>query len=61
MTSYDFAAVVGGGFSLTQHFNLGIRYNHGLSDIYDPEPTYFNTVPNRIQNRILIFYLAYSF
>jgi hypothetical protein len=60
MTSTDFALVVGIGHSVGQHFNGGVRVNYGITDIYVPDDLPDELDVN-VQNRVLHFYVAYSF
>lgn len=62
MTTADFALVIGVGYSLNRHFNGGIRFNYGVTNIYNPDNDSGSNsdVPN-IQNRVFHFYVAYSF
>lgn len=55
----DFSMVLGMGFNLSEKVSLGIRYNHGFSEIYDSPQ---NLPPGfefpSIKNRVFHFYLA---
>jgi hypothetical protein len=62
MSAIDFSLVVGLGVSLGDHFNSGVRYNHGVTNIYSPDDDSFPGVdPPTVQNRVFHFYIAYSF
>jgi hypothetical protein len=62
MTTADMSVVIGVGISPTEHFNGGIRINYGVSNIYNPDihSGSITDVP-QVQNRVLHFYVAYSF
>lgn len=57
MKGTDFSFVLGLGINATEHFNIGARYNIGLNTIFKDVPSDF---PD-IKNRVLHFYVAYSF
>jgi hypothetical protein len=62
MTTADFALVVGVGYSLGRHFNGGARFNYGVSNIYSPDQDSGSNIDlPKVQNRVLHFYVAYSF
>lgn len=62
MNTTDFAFVVGAGYSLGRHFNGGIRFNYGVSNIYSPDQDSGSLIElPKVHNRVLNFYLAYSF
>jgi hypothetical protein len=62
MTTADFALVVGAGYSLGHHFNGGVRFNYGVSNIYNPDQASGSNIElPKVQNRVLHFYVAYSF
>ena len=62
MTTAELSLVVGAGFSAGEHFNCGVRYNHGVSNIYDPDDDQYPGIdPPKVQNRVFHFYVAYSF
>jgi hypothetical protein len=57
MTTADFAIVIGAGYSL-KHLNGGVRLNYGITNIYNPEQ---DSDTPKVHNRVLSFYIAYSF
>ena len=61
MSKVDMSFVVGMGVNLTPRFNLGARYNLGLSDIfqnaYEPYPGL--EFPS-VKNRVFHFFVGYS-
>jgi len=62
MNTADFALVVGAGYSLGRHFNGGIRFNYGFSNIYSPVQNSSSNIDlPEVYNRVLHFYLACSF
>jgi hypothetical protein len=62
MTKADFALVVGAGYSLNRHFNSGVRFNYGVTNIYSPDKSSgLNVDLPKVHNRVLHFYVAYSF
>lgn len=62
MTAADFAFVVGAGYSLNPHVNGGVRFNYGVSNIYSPEQDSGSNIDlPKVHNRVLHFYVAYSF
>lgn len=54
LKSPEISAVLGMGLNLNEQVSFGIRYNHGLSDIFDSPQDDFPTV----KNRVFHFYLA---
>lgn len=62
MNTADFALAVGVGYSLGRHFNGGIRFNYGVSNIYSPDKDSGSNIElPKVHNRVLHFYVAYSF
>ena len=62
MSPLDLSLVIGMGANISPRFNLGARYNYGLTDIFslDYEPYPGLEFPE-VKNRTLHFYVAYSF
>lgn len=62
MKTGDFSLVVGVAHSMGRHFNSGIRLNYGVSNILsDPEDVNYNIEIPKVMNRVLHFYVAYTF
>jgi hypothetical protein len=63
MKGFDLSLVLGLGVAASEHVNLGFRLNLGLTDIYSGDDQ--GNVPGfnypDIKNRVLHFYVAYSF
>jgi hypothetical protein len=57
MKQTDFAVALGAGFYPTKHLSLGVRYNIGLTTIFDNTPSGF---PD-IHNRVFHLNIGYSF
>jgi hypothetical protein len=60
MTTGDIAVVGGIGYSPGQHFNCGARVNFGVNNIYKADADY-GTESISLYNRVLHFYIGYSF
>ena len=59
LKSPDLSAVLGVGLNVSEHVSLGIRYNHGLSDIFSsPQDLPPGVDFPSIKNRVFHFYLA---
>jgi hypothetical protein len=61
MRSTDFSLVIGFGFNPGKHFNAGVRYQLGVTDIFDGDEDAGVTDFPDVQNRLVHFYVAYSF
>lgn len=62
MARLDLGLVGGLGWDIGKHVNLGARMNLGLTNIYDPDPPApTGAAYPEIQNRVLHFYLGYTF
>jgi hypothetical protein len=57
----DFSLALGVGLNPSEHFNFGLRYTIGLSDIFKADEDNNATGFPDIKNRVFHFYLAYSF
>lgn len=61
MSPVDLAIVVGVGYSL-KHLNGGVRVNYGVTNIYTPDQDPGSNIDfPEVHNRVLHFYVAYSF
>jgi hypothetical protein len=58
MKGTDFSLVLGSGVQLGNNFNLGVRLNLGLSEVFDGSGE--NGFPS-IKNRVFHFYIGYTF
>ncbi|MBG8554349.1 porin family protein [Hymenobacter guriensis] len=56
---WDFSAVVGAGYQLTDKLGVGLRYAHGLTPVYQPVSA-DGTPPGRLRNRSLSLNLSYQ-
>jgi hypothetical protein len=62
LKSPDISLVLGMGLNLSEQVSLGIRYNHGLSDIFSsPEDLPPGVEFPSVKNRVFHFYLAVAF
>ena len=63
MAKTDVSAVFGVGLSPTARINCGARVNLGVSNIYTPDTSANQTgvSPPTVENRVLHFYVGYSF
>lgn len=61
MNSADFGFVVGLGVNATENLNLGVRYNLGLTSIFErPDGASADDFP-KVANRVLHFHIGYTF
>lgn len=60
MNSVDVSMVLGLGFYAGENFNLGVRYNFGVSPIFKTPQNAPSDFP-KIDNRVIHLYVAYSF
>jgi len=62
MTTADFGLVAGVGFTFGRNYNGGVRWNYGITNILNPEqdPNSNIDLP-KVHNRVLQFYVGYSF
>jgi hypothetical protein len=61
MRSTEFGFLLGFGVSPGKHFNAGVRYNLGVSDIFSADEDAGVTDFPAVRNRMMHFYLGYSF
>jgi Outer membrane protein beta-barrel domain len=62
MSAVDFALVAGVGITFGRNINGGVRVNYGITNILNPEQDANSNIelPN-VHNRVLQFYVGYSF
>lgn len=60
MKPVDFSVVLGLGLNATENLNLGVRYNFGITPVFET----LNGAPSdypKFANRVIHFYVGYSF